>query len=120
MKNIALSYMRYHGAVLVASQQQDRDEPISERILSATKDQSFQVVQEFVKLSPDDKDITTFTKFLESIDTTKPQEATPNKISPKKKKKKKKNQKKKFGKNKSAVINGHNVKTPHAEAEDEL
>ncbi|OQR88974.1 hypothetical protein THRCLA_09991 [Thraustotheca clavata] len=88
VKNLALSYMRYHGALAIADRQPDRDLPISKQLLSDIQDEAVRMSKEFIEINPKDKDIETFQKYVDAIENPTKEEEKPKKKAKKKRVKK--------------------------------
>ncbi|ETW00206.1 hypothetical protein H310_07603 [Aphanomyces invadans] len=87
VKNLALTYVRYHGALVLAERQPARDLPISKQLVHDVKVEAVRISNEFLELSPKDKDIEVFQTFVDTVDNP---EATAAEASAKKVKKTKK------------------------------
>ncbi len=70
VKNLALSYVRYHGALTIADHQPDRDLPISKQLLSDVQEEAVRIAKELIALVPMDKDIDFFQTFVNKHDET--------------------------------------------------
>ncbi|RHY28945.1 hypothetical protein DYB32_005577 [Aphanomyces invadans] len=87
LPNLALTYVRYHGALVLAERQPARDLPISKQLVHDVKVEAVRISNEFLELSPKDKDIEVFQTFVDTVDNP---EATAAEASAKKVKKTKK------------------------------
>ncbi|CAK4672536.1 hypothetical protein LEN26_007105 [Aphanomyces euteiches] len=88
VKNLALTYVRYHGALVIAEHQPDRDLPISKQLVYDVKVEATRISNEFLELSPTDKDVEVFQSFVDTVD--KPKEELEAASKPKKPKSNKK------------------------------
>ncbi|KAF0698386.1 Aste57867_10988 [Aphanomyces stellatus] len=68
VKNLALTYVRYHGALVLAERQPERDLPISKQLVYDVKVEAVRISNEFLELSPNDKDIEVFQSFVDNVD----------------------------------------------------
>ncbi|RQM10949.1 hypothetical protein B5M09_008453 [Aphanomyces astaci] len=89
VKNLALTYLRYHGALVLAEHQPQRDLPISKQLIHDVKVEAVRISNEFIELSPKDKDLEVFQTFVDTADDPEAATAAAKKAKKSSKKKKK-------------------------------
>ncbi|RHY89540.1 hypothetical protein DYB35_001271 [Aphanomyces astaci] len=89
VKNLALTYVRYHGALVLAEHQPQRDLPISKQLIHDVKVEAVRISNEFIELSPKDKDLEVFQTFVDTADDPEAATAAAKKAKKSSKKKKK-------------------------------